>query len=1004
MAITRATAHSGSENVATEGRPVGAGIIPFAAAALRLLDNGYTPLPIVPKAKRPVVERWTTVRIDTDVVTRWATAYPNHGVGLRTGGLVGVDIDLLDPDIAHHLQSLAFRRLGETLVRVGRFPKRLLLYRSETPFPKMAVGKVEILGQGQQFVAFGCHPDTGQPYTWTTGETPLDVCQDDLPLVSQQSVTELLAELQGLMPSAPSHRAAGRQIGTGSARPIRDGRGRVIDGRDGWLSTLAFHAVHDAVDVGGAEADAIAASVWQRFEATTDLARGRQDGGRGYGLADAQRKVADKLRLAARGNLPPRDHDIPEPDYTVPVLSVEAARGRLDHVLGEAMAKVFAWWSEKHPGTCPQIGIKATVGLGKSTASRRHILALRTQLDGIGAPCRIAVFTPSHALAEETAAAWRREGLTAAVLRGYERVDPATGAPLCFMLPLVRAAIRAGLDVQSSACQQGTELRCPHFEGCPKQRNRTEVAQADVVVAPYDALFTGFASDTEGFGLLVIDEGCWQRAWDEDHILVSDFDAQALNRLTSWGSRDRLAERRADLDRTRRHLVGALLGAEAGPVSRKDLIAAGLTAELCAMAARLETEMIDEVELRPGLQGADLKRAEDVATRSEAVRRLVAAWRAFAALLEGHSEHGGCLRLRGDGPTRTLALAYLKKLHPSLRGKPVLHLDATLRPALVRRLLRDLEVEEVEAAAPHMEVRLVSGSFGKSALCADGRSSSEERARRERRLEECRDYVRWQALRGGTTLVITYLACEPAFAAIPGVRTGHFNAIAGLDLHKDVDRLIVIGRPLPRDCDLAPIAGAFFGREISGHYAADRAGIWMRGGHHRSVPSITHPDDRAEEIRRAICDDEVIQAIGRGRGVNRTATNPVEVHVLANLALPLVYDSITPWDCVVPDIAQRMLLSGIAVDSPTDAAALHPELLGSDEQAKKAFERAGFKGQNPIGISYREMSLKSARYRRVGRGRSWQRAWWIDGDQAGVHDDLEAALGRLDGWKFEGSR
>ena len=29
----------------------------------------------------------------------------------------------------------------------------------------------------------------------------------------------------------------------------------------------------------------------------------------------------------------------------------------------------------------------------------------------------------------------------------------------------------------------------------------------------------------------------------------------------------------------------------------------------------------------------------------------------------------------------------------------------------------------------------------------------------------------------------------------------------------------------------------------------------------------------------------------------------------------------------------------------------------------------------PIGISYREMTVKSARYRRAGRGRSWQTCW-----------------------------
>ena len=112
-----------------------------------------------------------------------------------------------------------------------------------------------------------------------------------------------------------------------------------------------------------------------------------------------------------------------------------------------------------------------------------------------------------------------------------------------------------------------------------------------------------------------------------------------------------------------------------------------------------------------------------------------------------------------------------------------------------------------------------------------------------------------------------------------------------------------------------------------------------------------------------------------------------------------IHDRVLAWEAVVPDIVQRMLLAGLAVDSPSDAAALHPGLFPNVEQAKKAFQRGVFGGQIPIDNSYRDMSLKSAAYRRPGRGRSWQRAWWIDGteDEARLH--LEQAVGPLEGWK-----
>ena len=97
------------------------------------------------------------------------------------------------------------------------------------------------------------------------------------------------------------------------------------------------------------------------------------------------------------------------------------------------------------------------------------------------------------------------------------------------------------------------------------------------------------------------------------------------------------------------------------------------------------------------------------------------------------------------------------------------------------------------------------------------------------------------------------------------------------------------------------------------------------------------PTKRPKLLRAAICDDELIQAIGRGRGVNRTADDPLEVHVLADVALPLVHDQLLAWETVRPDLFQRMLLAGIAVDSPADAARLHPDaVLATRQQAKKA--------------------------------------------------------------------
>ena len=57
--------------------------------------------------------------------------------------------------------------LGDTpCLRIGRAPKRLLVYRAATPFAGRKRHPLELLARGQQFVAYAVHPDTGRPYEW----------------------------------------------------------------------------------------------------------------------------------------------------------------------------------------------------------------------------------------------------------------------------------------------------------------------------------------------------------------------------------------------------------------------------------------------------------------------------------------------------------------------------------------------------------------------------------------------------------------------------------------------------------------------------------------------------------------------------------------------------------------------------------------------------------------------------------------------------------------------
>jgi Bifunctional DNA primase/polymerase, N-terminal len=998
--------HNEDDTQAAGGGPKPIGHPTYAEVALKLLDNGYEPVPLYPAKKSPRPTGWTTAIIDEAQVSRWIDEFPDAGVGIRTGDVVGIDIDVLDPDIAHQMGQIVEAKTGATLMRVGLWPKRLYLVRTHRPFAKKSIRKLEILGQGQQFVAFNIHPKTDQPYYWI-GESPLDVPASDLPLVEEAACADLLNELAALLPPIGAQQRksrTGRPSGE-AAGPTRNSDGLVVDGRDGWLSTTAFHVVHDAIDAGHPlHAEELAARVWQRFGGSTDLSRPKKDGSTYYGFYDALRKVRDKLSLHTNGHLPPRASRDAEPVEVEPGLPLDEARTALSATIAEFCVETERWLASDRSDAAPRYGIRATVGLGKSAVSREHLLALQARLRSAKLPHRILVFVQSLALADEAALGWTAEGVKVAVHRGYEAKMPGLGLTMCRDLDMVRMALTSGLSVFPNACMRRGGARCHNFENCSKQANLRDIESAEIVLAAYDSLFTGLSVDAEKFAMVVIDEGCWERATREVRIGITEITAIDAVHDPRMDDPDEEARAWTELFRLRNLVIEALKANGPGVVSKQNIVATGLTVADCALGTALERQLRVDPGLRPGLpQGARRQAMERSRDANRSVRR-EALFQAMARLLQGAENHDGRIHILSadDGAgTGSVLVTGLHKIVDDLSHLPVLHLDATLRPELSATVLPGLAVTNISAEAPHMTVTAVCGSFGKSTLVEDIKASAAESQRRQNRLRECIDHVRWQAARvaPGRVLVVTYQSIEAAFASIPGVETGHFKAIAGLDTYKGVALLIVIGRPLPGDDDLGQMTSTYFGNVPVGGYRQVRKGLLMRDGSRRAVSVIEHEDPKAELLRAAVCDDEIIQAIGRGRGVNRTEANPLEVQVLADVALPITHDRVVPWDSCVPDVFQKMLLEGVGVDSPADAAALQPAIFDGEKQAQKAFERAGFKRQIPIDNPYREMSLKSAAYRRCGRGRSWQTAWWVSGTEEEIRLRLEQALGVLEGWE-----
>lgn len=189
---------------------------PLASHGAALIDQGYEITPIRPGSKAPPDDGWQKQGSTKGDLKKWLDGgWKNekgivqgprggYGVGIKCGKVSGVDLDSMDPAFIRHMLDWIEFEFGLGPVRVGLAPKTLILFRAETPFRKIFSNdyrddlgdkhRLEVLGIGQQFVAFHTHPDTGKPYRWTSKATPLNTAFNDLPTLSEVQAKALAAE------------------------------------------------------------------------------------------------------------------------------------------------------------------------------------------------------------------------------------------------------------------------------------------------------------------------------------------------------------------------------------------------------------------------------------------------------------------------------------------------------------------------------------------------------------------------------------------------------------------------------------------------------------------------------------------------------------------------------------------------------------------------------------------------------------------------------------------
>jgi hypothetical protein len=177
------------------------------------------------------IKDWTHLRATTPQVRQWSIV-GDYGICLQTRRVRALDVDVDDRDEVGRIVDLILGALGPVPMRTRAGSERVLLaFQVAGPLDKrvarLPAGAVELLGDGQQFVAAGTHLDkkgaaTGR-YAWAMG------LPTAFPVIELEALNALWSALGG---QPASQRRARREL----PRPAERGPGQSVpDPVVGWL-------------------------------------------------------------------------------------------------------------------------------------------------------------------------------------------------------------------------------------------------------------------------------------------------------------------------------------------------------------------------------------------------------------------------------------------------------------------------------------------------------------------------------------------------------------------------------------------------------------------------------------------------------------------------------------------------------------------------------------------------------------------------------------------------
>jgi hypothetical protein len=614
----------------------------------------------------------------------------------------------------------------------------------------------------------------------------------------------------------------------------------------------------------------------------------------------------------------------------------------------------------------------------------------------------------------------RRDALDAGLVTMVYRGKLAAG---CAYPEKVSLAMNAGLGTAAfcKVTQQGPDgpedVHCDRYHDCPAITQRGQIRDAHVVFMPHSFLALTIPPELHGLRAIVADErihhlflhtetfsaASLQIARKKPRLTDKEFE-QGLRAEEFLAERNSAASVALEAMRANRCPADALLRTENGLALVKSAI------RVCGGALQRDGTLsplmsIDEVrticeqptgvelfqearfwriiqERIEGLQRDALKdtvltdlkgRVEAFPPNDErriALEKQIGKLEAQARQTTGDRDYRIQRLLEQEpngGQREIIRLSWRTK--PNWQGKPLLLLDASAAPDVIRKIWGGVRVVEHRVAAT-MNVRVVgvvNQTFSNASVVGTASDPPDVRTRTALNLNRVRQAIcavsamhGWGRVVAGSSIIIRR-AVNTDWAGPSNVDWTHFGALRGLDFAKNHAAAISIGRMEVPIRTIDGLVAALSYDDMSPEQPFDRSGtglddkggplrlpqgvqrVRMRSGHDVELPVPMFPGHWGRMMQRQYREEELSQFLGRLRPVYREGEAPVWYALSSVLPDEIVVDDLIHVDDLLGKFGSLWEAARRAngVIHPQLSARVCMDLFSDTEEVVKAMRRSG---------------------------------------------------------------